>query len=383
MTGSIWRRSLPLIAALVLVVSSYGSRVGVASSATGSPGRAAASLDSIVARGGPSFKPACKVRSNKTYKVALIIAQGGLGDQSYNDLAYSGFRKAQADFPIIGRVIQSPDIVSQGRSILQSAGQAGFNLVVDLEFSTADALKAIAPTFPNAHWMIVNLPSSGPNITGYLFDEQDGSYLAGALSALVTRNPKIPGINPQKVIGAIGGVKSTGIDKFLVGYFQGARDIDKQVKVLIAYSNSFGDPAKGKELADSMFSQGADIVYQVAGGTGVGIIQAAQQRNHYAIGVDTDQDALAPRHVLTSMIKRTDFAVYDSINRLVCGKLKGGTTINLGLKEGAVGLSPMKFTRTLIPHAYLTKVAQLRRDILRGKIHVWNVIKQGYPSWFK
>jgi basic membrane protein A len=331
----------------------------------------------------PVFKPACTPPSDKTFKVALIIAQGGLGDQSYNDLAYSGFQLAQKDFPIVGRVIQSADIVSQGQAILTQAGQAGFDLVIDLEFSTADALKAIGPTFPNTQWMIVNLPSSGPNITGYLFNEQDGSYLAGALAAMVTSDTSIPGINADKVIGAIGGIKSTGIDKFLVGYIQGAHDIDPAVNVLTNYSNAFGDPAKGKELADAMFGQGADIVYQVAGGTGTGIIQAAQAANHYAIGVDTDQDALAPGHVLTSMIKRTDFAVYDSINRLVCGRLKGGDTVTLGLKEGAVGLSPMKFTRNLIPQAYLDKVAQLRQSIIDGTIKVWNVIDQGYPTWFK
>ena len=116
--------------------------------------------------------------------------------------------------------------------------------------------------------MIVNLPSSGPNITGYLFNEQDGSYLAGALAAMVTADASVPGINPEKVIGAIGGVQSTGIDKFIVGFLQGARDIDPEVQVLVNYSNGFGDPARGKELADAMFGQGADIVYQIAGGTG-------------------------------------------------------------------------------------------------------------------
>jgi basic membrane protein A len=382
-------RALSLIAALLLTLSIVALGTGLTSSATATSRLSTLSREIIAnsqfaaAKGGPVFKPTCRVPNNKIYKVALIIAQGGLGDQSYNDLAYSGFRKAQADFPIVGHVIQSPDIVSQGRAILQNAGQAGFDLVVDLEFSTADALKAIAPTFPRTHWMIVNLPSNGPNVTGYLFNEQDGSFLAGALAALVTRNTKIPGINAKKIIGAIGGTKSPGIDKFLVGYIQGAHYIDKKVKVLISYSNSFGDPAKGKELADAMFSQGADIVYQVAGGTGVGIIQAAQQTGHYAIGVDTDQDALAPGHVLTSMIKRTDYAVYNSIDRLVCGQLRGGTTITLGLKQGAVGLSPMKFTRHLIPRAYLQEVARLRQAIISGKIHVWNVIKQGYPRWFK
>jgi basic membrane protein A len=331
----------------------------------------------------PSFLPACTPDPGKSYKVALIVAQGGLGDQSYNDLAYAGFQKAQQDFPVVGRVIQSSDIVAQGRSLLQQAGQSGFDLVVDLEFSSADALQAVAPTFPNTQWMIVNLPSNGPNVTGYLFNEQDGSFLAGALAAIATTKTSIAGINADKVIGVIGGTKSPGIDKFIVGYIQGAHAVDPEVKVLTVYANSFGDPAKGKQLTDSMFGQGADIVYQVAGGTGAGVLESAQQSGHYAIGVDTDQDALAPGHVLTSMIKRTDYAVYDSINRLVCGTLKGGESVTLGLNEGAVGLSSMRFTRNLLSDDDLAKVDQFRQDILAGNLQVWNVITQGNPDWFQ
>ncbi|MDF3040630.1 MAG: family transporter substrate-binding protein [Thermomicrobiales bacterium] len=331
----------------------------------------------------PVFEPACEVPADQTFNVALVIAQGGLGDQSYNDLADAGLTRAEADFPIEAQRIQSPDIVAQGQAVLQQAGQAGFDLVIDLEFSTADALAAIGPTFPETQWMIVNLPSSGPNITGYLFEEQDGSYLAGALAAMVTADAEIEGVNEDKAIGAIGGVQSTGIDKFIVGYIQGARDVDPEVEVLVNYANGFGDPARGAELANAMFGQGADIVYQIAGGTGAGVIQAAEQAGHFAIGVDTDQDSLAPGAVLTSMLKRTDFAVYDAINRLVCGQLPGGETVTLGLAEGAVGLSPMTHTRDLIPAEYLDRVAELRQQIIDGEIEVWNVIDQGYPDFYQ
>jgi basic membrane protein A len=365
-----WSAILPVVA---LVLASCGGS---------STGGTASSVSANTSGAGPSFKPLCTPQSGKTYKVALIIAQGGLGDQSYNDLAYSGFQTAKNDFPIIGRVIQSADIVSQGQAIVQKAGQANFDLVIDLEFSTYDAVKSVAPQFPNTQWMTPNFPSVAPNDTGYLFNEQDGSFLAGELAAQVTQDSSVPGITPSKTIGVIGGIKAVGIDKFLVGYVQGAHAIDPNLKVLVNYSNAFGDPAKGKQLADAMFQQGANVVYQVAGGTGTGVIQAAQSANKYAIGVDSDQDAIAPGHVLTSMIKRTDFAVYDSINRLVCGKLKGGDTVNLGLKEGAVGLSPMKFTKNIIPSKYLDRVNADQQKIIDGQIKVWNTITQGNPPWF-
>lgn len=319
-----------------------------------------------------------------TSRVALIIAQGGLGDQAYNDLGYAGLKRAARDFNSVNaRPIQSPDIVSQGATVLRAAGMAGFSEVIDLEYSTADALTKVAPQFPHTQYAIVNTVVKGANVTSVLFDEQDGSYLAGALAALVSKNAAIPGIRGHKTIGVIGGTKSAGIDKFTVGYIQGAHAIDPGVKVLTAYSGGFGDPAKGKALATTMFGQGADIIYQVAGGTGVGVIQAAKDSGRYAIGVDSDQDFLAKGHVLTSMVKHTDVAVYDLVKMQVTGTMHGGRTLYFGLTNGGINLSPMTYTRTLVPSAYMARIATLKSQIASGKIKVWNVITQGYPSWYK
>jgi basic membrane protein A and related proteins len=312
-------------------------------------------------------------------KVAMIIAQGGLGDKSYNDLANSGLKRAEAKYGFKAQRIQSQDIVSQGAAILQQACAAGFDLVIDLEFSTADALQQAAPSCSTTQWTFLNLPLKKANITGIVFAEHEGSYLAGALAALVTRDTSIAGINEKNVIGVVGGTKSTGIDKFLVGYMQGARSIDKNVKVLVKYSNNFGDPAKGKQIAEAMFDQGADVVYQVAGGTGLGIIRAAKARKRYAIGVDTDQAYLAPKNVLTSMVKRADLAVFDSVQMLANGTL-GNKVVNLDLKAGGVGLGKIV---TGVPKQYVTRVNALRAKIVSGRVKVWDVIAQGYPPWFK
>jgi basic membrane protein A and related proteins len=132
-----------------------------------------------------------------------------------------------------------------------------------------------------------------------------------------------------------------------------------------------------------MYDGGANVVYQVAGGTGLGVIQAAKETGHYAIGVDTDQDGVAPGAVLTSMIKRTDVAVETIVKDYAEGKFPGGKTVTLGLAEDGVGLSPMKYTHDLIPAATLAKVEDAKKDILSGKIKVWNVVDQGYPDYFK
>ena len=315
--------------------------------------------------------------------VALIVAQGGLGDQSYNDLAYSGFKQALAETKLEGKAVESKDVVAQASDILRRASDAGFGLVVDLEYSHGDALQTVAKDYPGVDFVILNQVKSGANVASVLFQEQEGSYLAGALATLVAKDKSIKGMSGEPVIGVIGGTKSVGIDKFIVGYIQGAKAMDPKAEVKVAYSNNFGDPAVGLQLAKAMFDAGANVVYQVAGGTGLGVIKAAKDAGKFAIGVDTDQDGIAQGSVLTSMVKRTDVAVATVMKDYAGGKFPGGKTVTLGLAQDGVGLSPMKYTHDLIPAATLAKVDDLKAKILSGEIKVWNAVDQGYPDFFK
>lgn len=315
--------------------------------------------------------------------VALIIAQGGLGDQSYNDLAYSGFKKALAETKLDGKAVESKDVVAQAADILRRASDANFGLIVDLEYSHGDALATVAKDYAGADYVILNQVKPGANVASVLFQEQEGSYLAGALATLVAKDSSIKGMSGKPVIGVIGGTKSVGIDKFIVGYIQGARAVDPSADVKVAYSNNFGDPAVGLQMAKAMFEGGANVIYQVAGGTGLGVIQAAKEAGKFAIGVDTDQDGIAPGSVLTSMVKRTDVAVETVIKDYAAHKFPGGQTVTLGLAQDGVGLSPMKFTRDKVPAATLAQVDDMRKKILSGEIKVWNAVDQGYPDFFK
>jgi basic membrane protein A len=315
--------------------------------------------------------------------VVLIIAQGGLGDQSYNDLAYGGFKKAIAEAKLVGKPVESKDVVAQAGDILRRASDAGFGLVIDLEYSHGDALATVAKDYASTDYVILNQVKSGANVASVLFQEQEGSFLAGALATLVAEDSSIKGMTGKPIIGVIGGTKSVGIDKFIVGYIQGAHAVDPKAEVKVAYSNNFGDPSIGLQMAKAMFDGGANVVYQVAGGTGLGVIQAAKEAGKFAIGVDTDQDGVAPGFVLTSMIKRTDVAVETMVKDYAENKFPGGKTVTLGLAQDGVGLSPMKFTHDKIPAATLAKVEDLKKKILSGEIKVWNAVDQGYPDFFK
>jgi len=314
---------------------------------------------------------------------ALVISQSGLGDQSYNDLAYEGFKRGLEATGIEGRPIESQDVVAQAVDILRRASDADFGLVVDLEYAHGDALLEVAPDYPDTNYVILNQVREGANIASALFQEQEGSYLAGTLAALVTTDTSIEGINEDAVIGVIGGTKSAGIDKFIAGYVEGAKAANPDVNVLVAYSNNFADPAVGLQMTKAMFEQGADIVFHVAGGTGMGVIQAAKEAGRYAIGVDTDQDGLAPGSVLTSMIKRTDVAVEALVKDYAADTFPGGQTVTFGLAEDGVGLSEMKHTKDRIPQAILDKVEAAKQGILSGDIKVWNVVEQGYPDFLQ
>lgn len=315
-------------------------------------------------------------------RAALVIAQGGLGDESYNDLALKGFNSGLKTNGMEGTSIESDDVVGQGEQVLRRAGDGGLGLVIDLEASHAEVLPRVAADYPDTDWVQLNAVAEGDNVASVVFQEQEGSYLAGALAAIHTTNTSDPKINPEKVIGVIGGTQAAGIDKFLVGFAQGARDVDPDVKVLVAYSNDFGDPTKGQQLAQSMFDQGADIVYAVAGGTGAGVIQAAKDANHYAVGVDTNQDGMAPGNVLTSMLKKTDVAMETVLADYAAGKFPAGKTINLGLKQDGVGLTDFEFTRDAIGEDTIARIDELKERIISGDIVVWNAIDSGNPDWF-
>ena len=315
-------------------------------------------------------------------KVALIISDAGLGDKGFNDLGNQGMKKAVADFGVTGKPVQDPQIDTHCQQDLTQAAQAGYGLIINLNYGCGDALQQVAKGYPKTWFVMVDNVAKGSNVASEMFDVQDSSFLAGAVASMLNLDGTPSQVKGHHTIGAIGGVKSPGIDQFLVGYQQGAERIDKNAKVLIAYANSFADPSKGASLTKSMFSQGATVVYQVAGVTGLGGIKAAKQQNLFAIGVDSDQDYIAPGHVLTSSIKHTDVAVYTAIQKYVHGQLQGNNTITFGLANGGVAISPMKYTKKLLPASDLQRIGQLKKQIESGAIKVWNVPTQGYPSWF-
>lgn len=304
--------------------------------------------------------PAAPPAAGKKVKAGLVTDVGGVNDKSFNASAWDGMQMAQKEIGADVKYTESRVNADYVSNLTQYA-QNGYEVVFAVGFLMQDAVKDVAPKYPNVKFAIIDGDAPPlPNCAGIKFREEEGSYLAGALAGLTTKT---------NVIGFVGGMQMPLIEKFEAGYAAGAKATNPKVQVKVGYAGKFDDPQKGQEIALSQMDAKADILYHAAGKTGIGVIKAVQNRGagFYAIGVDKDQDGEAKGRVLTSMVKRVDGAVFDVIKSVAEDKFKPGTVV-LGLKEGGVGLSPMQYTKDQIPPAALKKVEELKAQIIAGTL---------------
>lgn len=290
--------------------------------------------------------------------LGMVTDTGGLGDKSFNDSAYRGMLRAK-------RILHAHISVLQSRSVadyqpnLEALANEHVAMIYAVGFLMSKDLEQIAVDHPQQHFAIIDAVVDQPNVVSITFREQDGSFLAGALAAMMSKTKKI---------AFLGGEDIPLLHKFEAGYIAGAREIDPTISVQVKYIGSFDDVAAGKELADVVMNNGADIIYTAAGKAGLGAIEAVQARpGTYAIGVDSNQDALAPGKILTSMVKRVNVAVFRVAQAIDRDRPMTGHVV-FGLKEGGVSLTNFKYTKAAIGAARLARLAKIRRAIIAGKI---------------
>jgi len=277
-------------------------------------------------------KPAdTKPAPAKKFVVGMVTDTGGLGDKSFNDLAWKGIEKfvGESGDKADKKVAQSKQ-PEDYQPNLSSMAEAKVDLTCAVGYLFEKALGAVADQYKDSKFCVIDTAVSKPNVASVLFKEQEGSFLVGVIAAKTTKTKKV---------GFVGGMSGELIKRFEVGYRAGVKAVDPSIEVFVNYTESFSDSAKGKEAALSQFNKGADIVYHASGGCGIGVIQAATEKSLWAIGVDQDQSALAPKNVLCSMIKRVDTATYTVAKSASEGKFPGGSVTTLGLKEDGVGYS--------------------------------------------
>jgi basic membrane protein A len=269
-------------------------------------------------------------------KVGLITDQGQLNDRGFNELAFKGLKQAERDLGIEGRVIESATEADYVPNITSLVRQ-DFDLIIGVGFAQGPAFDTAAGKFPDTKFVIIDvdqstLPHKPANIVGLLFREEQAGYLAGYLAGLVEK--RRPG---KDVLSSVGGMKEPPVDRFIAGYQAGARKAAPGATLLNGYSQDWEDIAKCKELALNQIARGARVVFQVAGGCGLGALDAAKERGVWGIGVDADQAFLGP-HVMTSALKRVDQAVVQTIESVQDETWQGGRNLTFGLAEDGVGL---------------------------------------------
>jgi len=353
--------SMALSAVMVLSLAACGGQTkDSASTKSASKTTSTTSTASTTSAAGSasSTKSGSTTTAKSDLKVGLITDVGGIHDHSFNETSWKGLEKAKTDFGVEINYLESKTDADYSSNI-ESFVDEDYDLIVCVGFKLAEATKKAAESHPDKKFAIIDDASNAslPNVTCLTFKQEQASYLVGYVAGLVTK---------KNNVGFVLGMASEMMNKFGYGYLAGVYAANPKATVQQIDANNFADPAIGKTSATTMITNGADVIFHAAGGTGVGVIQACQENKISAIGVDTDQSSLAPDTVITSAMKRVDNAVYDSVKQLVDGTLKGGEVV-YDLSKGGVDIAP---TTKLLSEDVLKKVEEVKAKILSGEIVV-------------
>ncbi|KER10299.1 MAG: membrane protein [[Candidatus Thermochlorobacteriaceae] bacterium GBChlB] len=302
------------------------------------------------------------------FKIGLVFDVGGRGDKSFNDAAFAGVQRAQKELGTGYEYIEPGEGADREAALRQLASQPDIALIVGAGFIFTDDINAVAKEFPEKKFVCIDytvdttkpLP---PNLSAIVFKEEEGSFLVGAIAALVSKTG---------TIGFVGGMESPLIKRFEKGYQTGAKYVRPDINILVGYAGlsgeGFKNPAKGKELALGQYSKNADVIYHASGITGLGVFEAARTTKKFVIGVDMNQENEAPGLVLTSMVKLVENAVLQAAKDVDAKTFKGGQVVRLGLANKGVDYVYNDNNKSLIPDDVHKKVEELRAKLVSGEL---------------
>lgn len=297
------------------------------------------------------------------FRIALVLDKGGKDDKSFNAAAFRGASDAKEKVGIQLKVVEATDDNAY-ESLMRSFAQKEFDLIIGVGVAQAEAVKKVAQAFPARKFAIIDAAVDGSNVRSLLFEEHEGSFLAGAMAAMASKTGKV---------GFIGGVDIPLIRRFEMGYFAGAKKVNPSIKTVANYigvtGEAWNNPAKAKELATAQYQGGVDVIFSAAGASNSGVLDAAEEKKKLAIGVDSNQNWMKPGFVLTSMLKRVDVAVFEAIRDAKEGRLQGGT-MRFGLKNSGVDLAMDEHNAALMTPAMKQKLEELKSQIISGALRV-------------
>jgi len=303
---------------------------------------------------------------------AVIFDMGGKFDKSFNESAYNGAERFKAETGVEYLEFEITD-PSQREGALRQMAELGANPIVVMGFAQADAMAVVAAEFPDTNFGIVDVGwLGGDNLRQYTYKEHEGSFLVGALAAMASQTGSV---------SFVGGMDIPLIRRFACGYEQGVRAVNPDATVIVNMTGTtpaaWGNPTRGAELARGQFDQGADVVFAAAGGTGVGVYQAAADAGKFAIGVDANQNYLHPGVMLSSMVKRVDNAVFDTFMTAMNDEFEPGV-FDLGLAEAGVGAAMDEYNADLVSDDMMASLAEFEAAIISGDLVVQNFTDEGF-----
>lgn len=302
-----------------------------------------------------SAMPQMVAAADDEFKIGLITDVGGVNDGSFNQSAWEGFEKAGEELGVEVNYLESATDADYQPN-METFVDEDYDLIISVGYMLADATREAAEANPDTKFAIIDDSSIDlPNVTSLMFKAEQASYLVGYVAGLTTKTNNI---------GFVVGMTNETMNQFGYGYCAGAIDANPDITVQQFNANSFADSATGKTMANTAITNGADIVFQAAGATGLGVIEACQEAGVYAIGVDSDQSSIAPKTVLTSAMKRVDNAVYDAVQELIDDKLEGGVQ-TFDLAAGGVDIAP---SQDLISDDVIKAVDEVKEKIISGDV---------------
>ncbi|HEY8270808.1 MAG TPA: BMP family ABC transporter substrate-binding protein [Pseudobdellovibrionaceae bacterium] len=313
------------------------------------------------------------ISSTAPLKVGLVLDKGGKDDKSFNSAAYLGASKAEKELKIELKYVEATD-TNALETLHRAFARKDFDLIIGVGFAQAEAVKKVAAQFPKIKFALVDGEITAPNVRSLLFEDHEGSFLVGSAAALKSKTGKI---------GFVGGMDIPLIRRFRLGYEAGAKQVNPKAQIITNFigvtGEAWNNPAKAKELALAQISQGADVIFVAAGASGSGVFDAVEEKKKLAIGVDSNQNWLKPGFILTSMLKRVDSAVYNTIQDTQSGKYTAGA-VHYGLKDKGVDYAMDNFNEKLLTPDLTAKLEGYKTQIIAGKIKVPDFYKQGKSS---
>jgi len=302
--------------------------------------------------------------SGNSVRVGLVSSSSGFGDGAFNDLVLRGVDRAVADMGIRYDRISIKAIGDIELSLRDMASSGDYDLIICNTFEATEALRIVRNEYPEQKFVIIDTALEGPNVASYMTKDEEGSFLVGALAALM----KEEGFSKTNLVGFIGGADRPNIRIFYSGYAAGVKYVNKNIQIFDDYVGSFTDVTTAKEIASTMNSRGADMIFHAAGMSGNGLFQAARENDTYAFGVNINQNSIDPNHIAASMIKKVDTAAYEAIKSVVNGTFIPGTRV-LTMADGGVDIET-EGSNIRISAKTRQRLAEIRGKVASGEIKV-------------